>query len=53
MTRKQLHAEWMRFRRNCRLVLEDGRPKKAWRSPGTPESGKEAMYSTQYNSMQR
>ena len=36
---------WSEFRRNCRLTAFGGRQCKAWRVPGTPEAGRDAMLS--------
>lgn len=32
-----------KFERECRLAMELGRMKKAWRVPGTQEAGRRAM----------
>lgn len=48
-TAKKVMAEWNTFRKNCRLAGFGGRKQKAWRVPGTPEAGEDAMYFAEYN----
>ena len=35
---------WAAFQRECRLASDCGRMVKAYRVPGTPEAGREAMF---------
>jgi len=42
-----------RFENGCRLVVEDGILKKAWRVPGTREAGVWNMYRAEYRRSQR